>query len=221
MLISNRGVITLRLDLKLIRPQTCIGGSSSLFYFSTGVAKGGTFTEKATNLHFPDAIGEWKKTALIQFPDKKLGVEINYKNRGDAIASFVVYSGGISKIPTGAENPVVQGQFAADVRGSMSYVQSRFKDVSKVLDSNPDVNYQGKRATLLATAFQFSGDRKWLQWMLTTGYRNRFLKLIYTQPFNNMKTDIPEGQKQLRNLILGFLDKNQDNTEAFWIPSNH
>jgi hypothetical protein len=187
---------------------------------SCAAARGGTFTEKATNLRFPDSIGEWRKTLVNQFPDGKLGVEINYKNRGDAIASFVVYNGGISKIPTGGENGVVQSQFAADVHGSISYVQSRFKDVSKILDSNPDVNYQGKRATLLATAFQFSGDRKWMQWMLMTGYRNRFLKLIYTQPFNNPKIDIPEGQKQLRNLVVAFLDKNQDNTDGFWMVPN-
>jgi hypothetical protein len=184
-----------------------------------GTAQAGTFTDKETSLHFPDTLGQWKKTLVNRFPDKKLGVEINYKH-GEAIASFVVYSGGISKIPTGAENAVVQGHFAADVRESMSYVQSRFKDVSRVLDSNPDVKHEGKRATLLATAFQFSGDRKWLQWLLMTGYKNRFLKLIYTQPFNNPKTDIPNGQDQLRNLVMAFLDKNQDNTDAFWMPSS-
>jgi hypothetical protein len=180
------------------------------------VAHAGTFTDKATNLHFPDQIGEWRKTIVHQFPDQKLGVEINYKSRGDAIASFVVHSGGIPKIPTGAENSVVQTAFAVDARGAMEYVQGRFKDVSKVLDSKPDVNYNGKRATLLATAFQFSGDKKWLQFLLMTGYKNRFLKLIYTQPFNNPKTDIPEGQKKLRNLILLWLDKNEDNKDAFW-----
>jgi len=180
------------------------------------IAHAGTFTDKATNLHFPDQIGEWKKTMVTQFPDRKFGVEINYKSRGDAIASLVVYSGGISKIPTGAENTVVQAQFAADIQGSMAVVQNRFKDVSKVLDSKPDVNYHGKRATLLATAFQFSGDKKWLQFQLLTGYKNRFLKLIYTQPFNNPKTDIPEGQKKLRDLIVAWLDKNEENRNAFW-----
>jgi len=180
------------------------------------MARAGTFTDKSTNLHFPDRIGEWRKTMVNQFPDKKLGVEINYKSRVDAIASFVVYSGGIAKIPTGAENGVVRAQFAEDVRSSMAYVQNRFKDVSRVLDSNPDVNFHGKRATLLATAFQFSGDKKWLQFLLMTGYKNRFLKLIYTQPFNNPKTDIPEGQKNLRDLILSWLDKNDENRDAFW-----
>ena len=179
-------------------------------------AHAGTFTDKPTNLHFPDQIGEWRKTMVNQFPDKKLGVEINYKSRGDAIASFVVYSGVVSKIPTGAENSIVQAQFAEDVRSSMAYVQNRFKDVSRVLDSKPDVNFRGKRATLLATAFQFSGDKKWLQFLLMTGYKNRFLKLIYTQPFNNPKTDIPGGQKKLRGLIVTWLDKNEENKDAFW-----
>jgi hypothetical protein len=179
-------------------------------------ASAATLTDKATNLHFPDQIGEWKKTHLLRFPDPNMGVEINYKSRGDAIASFVVYSGGVSKIPTGAENRVVQTQFAKDVQGSMAYVQNRFKDVSRVLDSKPDVNFHGKRATLLATAFQFSGDKKWLQFLLMTGYKNRFLKLIYTQPFNNSKTDIPEGQRKLRDLIVTWLDKNEENKDAFW-----
>jgi hypothetical protein len=187
-----------------------------LILAACATAHAGTFTDKASNLHFPDQIGEWRKTMVNQFPDKKLGVEINYKSRGDAIASFVVYSGGISKIPTGAENSVVQAQFAQDARGSMAYVQNRFKDVSRVLDSKPDVNFNGKRATLLATAFQFSGDKKWLQFLLMTGYKNRFLKLIYTQPFNNPKTDIPEGQKRLRDLIVTWLDKNEENKDAFW-----
>jgi hypothetical protein len=182
---------------------------------SCACAHAGTFTDKATNLHFPDQIGEWKKTDINQFPDPKLGVEINYKSRGAAIASFVVYHGGIAKIPTGAENSVVETAFAVDARGAMMYVQSRFKDVSKVLDSKPDVNFHGKRATLLATAFQFSGDKKWLHFLLMTGYKNRFLKLIYTQPFNNPKTDIPEGQKKLRELIVLWLDKNEENKDAF------
>lgn len=60
--------------------------------------RAGTFGHKATNLHFPDQIGEWRKTMVNHFPDPKLGVEINYKSRGDAIASFVVYNGGVPKI---------------------------------------------------------------------------------------------------------------------------
>jgi len=44
---------------------------------------------------------------MNQLPDKKLGLEINYKSRSGAIASFHVYTGGISKIPTGAEKSVV------------------------------------------------------------------------------------------------------------------
>jgi hypothetical protein len=178
--------------------------------------RAGTFTDKSTNLHFPDQVGDWKKTQVIRYPDRNAGIEINYKSRGDVIASFVVYSGGVSKIPTGAENGVVQTQFAKDAQGSMAYVQTRFKDVSKILDSNPSVDAQGKRATLLATAFQFSGNKKWLQFLLMTGYKNRFLKLIYTQPFNNPKTDIPEGQKKLRDLIVTWLDKNEENKDAFW-----
>jgi hypothetical protein len=153
---------------------------------------------------------------VLRFPDPKLGVEINYKSRGEAIASFVVYNAGISNIPTGAENNVVQTQFAKDTQSSMAYVQNRFKDVGKILDSKPDVNFHGKRATLLATAFQFSGDKKWLQFLLMTGNKNHFLKLIYTQPFNNPKTDIPEGQQKLRELILKWLDRNDENRDAFW-----
>jgi hypothetical protein len=179
-------------------------------------AHAGTLTDKDTNLHFPDQIGEWKRTDVLRFQDRNAGVEINYKSLGAAIASFVIYSGGISKIPTGAENSVVERQFAIDAQGSMAYVQNRAKDVSKVLDSKPDISFHGKRATLLVTAFQFSGDKKWLQFLLMTGYKNRFLKLIYTQPFNNIKTDVPEGQKKLRDLILNWLDKNDENRDAFW-----
>ena len=179
-------------------------------------ARAGTFTDKTTNLHFPDQIGDWKKTHLLQFPDKKLGVEINYKSPGEAIASFVVFNGGIPKIPTGAENRAVQIKFSADLDESMAYVRSRFKDVTKFFDSNPSVAHGGKRATLLASGFLFSGDRKWMQYQLMTGYKNRFLKLIYTQPFNNPKTDIPKGQKELRDLILTWLDKNDENRDDFW-----
>ncbi len=179
-------------------------------------ARGETFTDKNTNLHFPDRIGEWRKTMVNQFPDGKLGVEINYKSRGGTIASFVVYSGGIAKIPTGAENDVVRTQFAEDVRSSMVHVYNHFKNIFRALDSNPTVNFHGKRATLLATAFRFSGDKTWLQFLLMTGYKNRFLKLIYTQPFNNPKTDFQEGQKELRDLIVSWLDKNDENRDAFW-----
>jgi len=48
-----------------------------------------------------------------------------------------------------------------------------------------------------------------------TGYKNRFLKLIYTQPFNNPKTDIPEGQRKLRDIIVTWLDKNEENKDPF------
>ena len=36
------------------------------------MAHAGTFTDKATNLHFPDQIGEWKKTMVNQFPDPEV-----------------------------------------------------------------------------------------------------------------------------------------------------
>jgi len=120
---------------------------------SCAVTYAGTFTDNATKLHFPDQIGEWKKTDVIHFPDQKLGVEVNSKSRGTAIASFVVYSAGVSKIPTGAENKVVQAEFAQDVAGSMTYVRQHSKDVSKVLNSTPNINFHGKRASLIATAF--------------------------------------------------------------------
>jgi len=48
------------------------------------------------------------------------------------------------------------------------------------------------------------------------GLSKRFLKLIYTQPFNNPTKDIPEGQEKLRDLIVAWLDKNDENRDAFW-----
>ena len=191
-----------------------------LLLLSCAAASARTFTDKATNLHFPDVIGEWQKTKVTQFPAKELGVEVDYKNQADAIASFYIYTAGVSKIPTGAENSVVRAQFTETQREMISYIQNRFKNVSKVLESTPDVTHEGKRATLLATAYKFSGDRNWLSWALLTGYRNRFLKLRYTQPFDSPEADIPRGQRELRNLIVGFLGKNEDNTEAFWMPSH-
>jgi len=191
-----------------------------LLFSSCTIARAGTFTDQATNLHFPDAIGEWHKTRVTQFPEKHLGVEIDYQGRGGAIASFYVYSGGASKISTGAENGMVKGEFAVAQREQVASMQSRFGNVSKILESNPDVTHQGKRATMLATAYKFTSKRDWLSWILLTGYRNRFLKLYYTHPFGNPKTDIPRGQQELRDLVLGFLNRNHDNTDAFWMSSH-
>ena len=182
------------------------------------VAQAGTFTHSQTNLHFPDRLAKWKKTKVTQFPQKQLGVAINYSGPGDAIASFYVYTGGVAKIPTGAQNAAVKREFAKTQDEMASAMQSRFRNVQKFMESTPDVINNGRKATLVAAAFQFHdpapGGHRRLSWVLLTGFKNHFLKLRYTHLYDK---DTDTGQQALRDLIMSFLAANQDNAGSFWM----
>lgn len=182
-------------------------------------ASAATFTEATTNLHFPETIGAWQRLNMIHFPEKKLGVEIDYQNRDGAIAAFYVYDAGLSRIPTGAENSVVKKEFEKVQKEMLATVTARFTEVSKLLESHPTVKGPGKNATLSVAAYQFREKpkgRHHLSWILITGYKNQFLKLRYTHSFDRGKSDFDRGQVDLKQLVTGFLDRNKDNTEAFW-----
>ena len=179
-----------------------------------------TFTEPSTNLHFPDAIGAWQRKKVMQFPDKKLGVEINYQNRDGSVAAFFVYNDGIARIPTGAENGVVKKEFATVQSEMLGTITNRFAEVGKLLESAPKVKGPGKNATLLVAAYQFREKpkgRHHLSWLLITGYKNQFLKLRYTHSYERPNIDFERGQVDLKQLITGFLDKNAENKNAFWM----
>jgi hypothetical protein len=179
-----------------------------------------TFNEKTTNLQLPDAIGAWQRRNVIRFPDKQLGVEIDYQNRDGAIAAFYVYNRGLARIPTGAENSAVKKEFGTVQQEMLAIVTSRFTEVSKLLESHPTIKGTGKKATLSVAAYQFREKpkgRRHLSWLLISGYKNQFLKLRYTHSFDRGKPDFDRGQVDLKQLVTGFLDKNADNIGAFWM----
>ena len=121
---------------------------------------------------------------MTQFPQTQLGVGIDYTGPNGAIASFFVYARGIARIPTGAETAPVKQEFAKSQDELTSALQGRFGNVQKLLESTPDVTNKGRKATLLASAYQFSdpvpnGHRR-RSWVLLTGFNAHFLKLRYT-----------------------------------------
>ncbi len=184
-----------------------------------GLARGETFTEKNTRLHFPERIGAWHRIKVTQFPAKQLGVEIGYQAKDGAIAAFYVYNDGVTRIPTGAENAVVKKEFQNTQAELVATLKSHFDAVSKFVESAPTVTPKGKKASLVAAAYQFAEKRgrHHLTWLLLTGYRNQFLKLRYTHSFENQKADFDRGQVELKQLITGFLDQNEENKNGFWM----
>jgi len=185
-------------------------------YLFFSIAKAATFTHEETNLHFPECLSSWKQTKVTKFPEKNLGVEIDYSGPNKAVASFYVYMGGIDKIPTGSENAVVQKEFSNLQKQVEGALKTKFQDVSKLLESSPEISSEQQKATLSVAAFQFSNNgHRWLSWVLITGYKSHFLKLRYTQCFDK-DGDIELGQKMLKDIVTAFIDKNDDNAEAFW-----
>jgi len=189
-----------------------------VFILSCSVAQAGTFTHAPTNLHFPDRLAKWKKVKVTQFPQKHLGVEIDYSGPGDAIASFYIYTGGVGSIPTGAQNAAVKREFVKTQDEMASAMQSRFRNVQKFMESTPDVTNKGRKATLLAAAYQFHdptpGGHRRLSWVLLTGFKHHFLKLRYTHLYDK---DTDTGQEALRDLVMSFLAANEDNAASFWM----
>ena len=53
-------------------------------------------------------------------------------------------------------------------------------------------------------------------WLLMTGYKNKFLKLLFTHP----GADPEKSQSELRDLIVGFLEANSGQTGNFFIDKN-
>ena len=90
------------------------------------------------------------------------------------------------------------------------------------MDAAPEVQSDGRTATLLASVYSFSVRDKHppqrLSYALLTGYRNRFLKLRFTLPADVEKT--PErGQTELKQLITALLEANKQHAAAFWDAS--
>ena len=191
-----------------------------LFLAAASAVSGGTYTDPSTKLRFPDRLGAWKKVDVKTFPEKQLGVSLQYQHAVAGSATVYIYNKGVRKIPTGATNDVVRGEFAAveqEIQGITA--QFGYQNVQKLLDSTPEIKHNGKVATLLAAAYSFEDPKarppNRISYALLTGYRNRFLKLRFTLPGNFEKT--PErGISELKELVFAFLQANQSNAAAFW-----
>ncbi len=172
-----------------------------------------------TGLTFPSEIGHYRRVSVIRFRDPRLGVRIRYEGPGRA--DVFVYDCGFRKIPTGVDGDEFQRAFAQSDRNIATLTTvPPFKGGTKVLEARPTINVQGRVARLQVAAYastevQGDGSEILVQtWLLMTGYRDNFLKLLFTIPGEGLGVSQPE----LRMLILGFVDANRRQMEAFLLP---
>ncbi len=193
----------------------------TLLASSVGCAGHGerAYRHPETGLTFPSEIGHYRRASVIRFRDPRLGVRIRYEGPGRA--DVFVYNGGFSRIPTGIDGDEFRRAFAQSERNIATLTTAPpFKGGTKVLEAQPTIDVEGRVARLRVAAYastqtQRDGSEVLMQvWLLMTGYRNNFLKLLFTIPGEGLGVSQPE----LRKLILGFVDANRGRTEAFLLP---
>ena len=182
-----------------------------------------TYTDKATELRFPDKLGSWEKGDVHHLDEAGAGTSIHYRHPLTGVATFYIYDNGLKKIPTGGKSDVVMREFASVLQQIETvYSGAEYEHLKKVMDAAPEVRSNGRTATLLASVYSFWVRDKHppqrLSYALLTGYRNQFLKLRFTLPADVEKN--PErGQNELKQLVTALLEANKQHAADFWDAS--
>jgi hypothetical protein len=179
----------------------------------------GPFVDKATGLVFPPELGAYKRGPITSYPDPKLGVKVEYIGPGKA--DVFVYDMGLQEIPTGVDSQAVEEAFQQSLRGMTRLVSSPpASDGKKIIESTPEVKTDGKVAKLRLAVFTWQlatrdGPRLMSTHVIVTGFKNHFVKLLYTHPGEWQK----ETQTDLKALIVAFLEANPGERGAFLLEA--
>jgi hypothetical protein len=179
------------------------------------------YVHPATNLSFPPQLGAFHRTLVRQYPDPRIGVQISYTLRDFAKADLFIYDLGLTKIPTGIESDEVKEAFSQAENELRQFASvPPYKNPQRSMVATPTIEHRGRKSKLLVTMYTLTAEREdgsnltLASWIILTGYKNKFLKLRYTHPF----AQYDQGLKELRDLVLGFVEANPNETQYFFIP---
>jgi len=162
--------------------------------------------EKQTGVTFPDAIAQFAREEVREFPDRKLGVAIRYLAPGLAKADIFIYDLGIKGIQTGAASRVVRTQFEQTLRDIFRLEErGAYAEVALLSKSEGPGLPQIGELRLLHARFSYAERSeagtvgpKLISHAFLTGYRGAFLKIRVTCPV--------EVEAQAEKAIHQFFD---------------
>jgi hypothetical protein len=200
------------------------------------------YINAATELRFPAAVQQLHRIGVQQYPDPRLGVAISYRS-GQEHADIFVYDKGLSLIPNGARSPEVWSEFIQSrsnlvrMYNQKPYTNGReimytapaedtaqLSVLPKASDSASSTSSigrsEGKVATfhvamITATKALSTGQEEALStWVLITGFRHQFAKLIYTyEGVDNEQHEV--AQVHLRDFVLSLIAANEGVGNSF------
>ena len=179
------------------------------------------YTEPHTGLIFPQQIESYTQNAVTEYPDKKDGVAITYNGYG--YAQFFVYDAGFEKISTGITSDAFKEAFQTSVLGLENVLSSgEYSNGEALMSSTPNIKMENKEANLAVVVFTSTfkpeaGDTVPVtSWILMTGYKNKFLKLLFTHKGDDFK----KSQEEIKVIIGGLLSANPEGIGDFFVEQN-
>ncbi len=174
--------------------------------------------EKKTGLTFPVQLGKFRRTDWHVYPDPRMGIVIRYDGPGRAEA--FVYDLGLGAIATGVDSEAVSDAFArakADVERLLTAPPATA--AKKFAESTPVVENEGRVAKVRVAVYSWTytapdgTGAPMATWVLITGFKNKFLKLLYTSP----SLDPLAAQGDVKELVYDFLEANPKERENFLV----
>ena len=161
------------------------------FFVFANLCVAETYTHELTGLKFEDKVDDLTKTIVTNYENNKagLGVSVDYRGEGKKLTIYV-YNLRKKNLSTDLNDPFVIENF----KNAIQEIYSLHTQV-KMKDPVP-IPYQGKnsRSDWLMAVFE-TNDRGRIQnsYLMSTTYKNFFVKLRYTYDLDFKQTAEPTG----------------------------
>jgi hypothetical protein len=161
-----------------------------------------TYTHEKTGLIFEDSVADLVKTKVTNFENNKagLGISVDYRGTGKRLTIYV-YNLRHKTISKDLNDPVVVANF----KNAIQDIFTIYTDV-QMKDPVP-LPFQGKNAKSdwLMTAFETTElGRNQNSYLMTTTYKDFFVKLRYTYELDFKTTAEPAGSRAFEYIADQF-----------------
>ena len=186
---------------------------SSLFLLQIAVnAQDGTIhdlrnnsSNKNTNkeIEFPEIDG-WEKGAIRKYPQAELGYSIAYQSSDGGVVSIYVYNGGLTKIPNGVNDPIIEDEIRRAKNEIFQVGKAGYYDnVKEVKNDTITLGGESGKVKALYSLFNFTARGQDMDSEIYLfGYQNNFIKIRATRP--KAKNNSPN---EALNSLLKKIDK--------------
>lgn len=169
---------------------------------STNLCFAETYTHEKTGLVFEDSVADLVKTKVTNFENTKagLGVSVDYRGTGKRLTIYV-YNLRHKHISKDLNDPAVVANFKSAIQDIFTmYADVRMKDPVPL-------PYQGKHAKsewLMAVFETTELGRNQNSYLMSTTYKDFFIKLRYTYDLDFKTTAEPTGGKAFEYIADQF-----------------